>query len=74
MATQEGSFNATLQSLEVGQDWWVETTAKQYANVQRQATSPRRPKGMTFTSAAFTAVSAAKLGETVILVRITRTG
>lgn len=74
---RDGSNNALLLSMKVGEYRYVETTAELVGYVMRAINTPksRRPielLGREFTCSAWTAVRASKVGETVVLVKIER--
>jgi hypothetical protein len=78
MTIQKGSHNEALSRMMVGERRFFETTIADYAHDMRTRNTPksRRPsvlKGREFTSQLYTAVSASKAGDIVILICITRT-
>lgn len=74
---REGSNNALLLSMHVGEYRYIETTGDGYAAVMRAVNTPktRRPidlLGREFTCSAWTAVRAGKVGDVKVLVKIER--
>ena len=75
---REGSHNSRLLALEVGEYFYIETTADKLGHTMRTVNTPktRRPEalaGREFACSAWTAVAAGQVGNVVVLVKVQRT-